>query len=117
MGHNHPNDIWPGGDSITDTCGAASVAIALPTLDAGDSGVLGATDTPKRVLVNTNAANGIFIKFGKSGVSVSAFGDASDGMFILKGNGPLVFVVAGNTHIAHFGTGGAETITITPLCD
>jgi hypothetical protein len=117
MSHfQHPDDLWVGGDSVTDTIAAASTAIALPTLDAGDSGVPGATAIPKRVAVTTNASTGVWIKFGQSGVSVSSAGDGSDGFFLQKQIGYVTFVVAGHTHIAHFGT-ASDLITITPLND
>jgi len=115
-GYCHDGDIWPSGDSITDTIAAASTAIALPTLVAGDTGLPGATAIPKRCRIATNSVTGVWFKVGLVGLTVSAAGDASDGVYLARDSGGIVVITAGQTHIAHFGTAG-EFITITPLND
>ena len=111
---HHPADLWPGGDSITDTIELGSITIGLPTLDAGDSGAPGATNIPKRCLITTNS-NSVWVQIGQSGVSINQAEDGSDGVLIIKFY-PYVFYTAGQTHIAFRGA-DAGLICITPLND
>lgn len=109
----HSADLWSAGDSVTDTVAAASTAILLPLMDAGDTGVPGATAVAKRYRISTDSLTGVWFKTGRSTVAVSAAGDASDSQFVIAYESVIV-ITSGDTHIAHFGTAG-DFIIITPL--
>jgi hypothetical protein len=110
MSRHHPEDLWPGGDSVTDDISASSVTIQLPTLTG-----LG---IPNRCAFSTSSGAGVWIKLGQDDVTVSAIGDGSDGIYINAFIGMTVLVTTGSTHVAHRGVVGAATyFTVTPLKD
>lgn len=111
MSRHHPEDLWPGGNSVTDTIATAGATVALPTLTG-----LG---IPNRCVIATSSSAGVWIKLGQSGVTVSAVGDGSDGIYINSFVGMTVLDTTDSTHIAHRGTVGMTDffVTVTPLKD
>lgn len=108
----HPADLWSAGDSVTDTVAATTTRILLPVMDAGDTGVPGATAVAKRYRIATNSLTGVWFKTGRELVDATKE-DASDSQFV-NAYDSVIVITSGDTHIAHIGT-AADFITITPL--